>query len=165
MIAADDLRPACWSLLSLGCIIFNKNNATILVLLSSPVSGCSHLDSSPPSPPSPTTVFYKSHLCLVATCSSVFKSHSTPKYWDSVFIKLFSACTCMYFKLKLSKVIGSVNTNTSNRLQLLEQSVEKKLAVSVRTYFLLFVVVVAVVCQKHKSSTMFNQQFVQEVVK
>lgn len=70
----------------------------------------------------------------------------------------------MYFKLKLSKVIGSVNTNTSNRLQLLEQSVEKKLAVSVRTYFLLFVVVVAVVCQKHKSS-MFNQQFVQEVVK
>ena len=72
----------------------------------------------------------------------------------------------MYFKLKLSKVISSVNTNTSNRLQLLEQSVEKKLAVSVRTYFLLFVVVVvAVVCQKHKSSTMFNQQFVQEVVK
>ena len=69
----------------------------------------------------------------------------------------------MYFRLNFSKVAGSVN-----RLQLLELSVEKKLAVSIGTYFLLFVVVVVVVvvavCQKQKSS-MFNQQFVQEVVK
>ena len=67
----------------------------------------------------------------------------------------------MYFRLNFSKVAGSVN-----RLQLLKLSVEKKLAVSIRTYFLLFVlfVVVVAVCQKQKSS-MFNQQFVQEVVK